>query len=104
MGHKSYVHFGEFCLLDALVKEDGPMKLVELAAVTGYAKHYVYSPLARSLVKNDLVERKFHGVYEITEAGRIVHALKAAGMELKRLRQRSRKLEADLLPRHELAT
>lgn len=95
MGKKRYVGFGEFNILDTFVRSNRDlMSVFEIKEVAGYEYNYVYSVMRR-LIKLDLVVRHSHGDYVITESGRIVHALKAAGMIIRNARRRASRAGQD---------
>ena len=92
-----HVHFRlylpHYNWLDAVVKADRDLKLYELIAHTGYAVTRGTTHAIVELCRLGLLAKPYHGLYQITEKGRIAHALYSVWMQ-RRAQQRANRRSA----------
>lgn len=68
---------GVFNTLDTFIRSDVELTWLQLCTYSGYTNRYLYDVMSMC-IRLGLVVRLRFGVYQITERGRIAHALQSA--------------------------
>ena len=76
----------EYDLLDCFIRNGDTLELRQLYEMSGYSHNWAYKILRRLVLSGHIVKRA-HGMYKITESGRIVHALMSAKFRVNKLKR-----------------